>query len=243
MALPLEPESGLFPDTFVEPFIRAPELEELADDVIASFDEFEPIQTAIREGLRLTYVWETKPFDPSKDELQPHTIAKVTKASPLWKALAETELVIQFRQAFWAAFSDDQRRAVVHHELTHIEVDEGLKISLRKHDVEDFRQTIRRFGPILPGRAALVKAALDWQHEQERPGPTPLRPVGEAAIEATIDAAESGGELVKPLQDIADRTGNAITISAQGRSATISPKARKDKALADATANRLGRRN
>lgn len=186
MALPLEPEEGLFPETLIEPFLAAPEVEELAQDVIASYDEFEPIQTAIREqGLRIRYVFETKPFDPTKEELKPHTIAKVTKASPLWRALAETEIAIQFRQPFWVAFKEHQRRAVLHHELTHIlvDVDEDtgrMKIGLREHDVEDFTQTMRRFGPVIPGRAAFVKAYLDWQHEQERPGPTPLRKVEDA---------------------------------------------------------------
>lgn len=183
MAIPLEPESGLFPDTYVEPFIVAPELEAVAEDVIASYDEFEPIQTAMREaGLRIAYAWETKPYDPLKEDIKPHTIAKVTKASPLWRHLAETDVAMQFRQAFWGPFTEAQRRAVVHHELTHIEVDEPddqgrIHLSIRKHDVEDFTKTMRRFGPVIPGRAAFVKAYLDWQHEQETPDPTPLRKV------------------------------------------------------------------
>ena len=107
MTIPLSPESGLFPDTYVAPFIVAPEVGDLADEVAASFDEFEPIQTAIREaGLRIRTVFETKAFDPLKEELKPHTIAKVTKASPLWRVLGETEIVIQFRQWFWEKFTD-----------------------------------------------------------------------------------------------------------------------------------------
>lgn len=183
MALPLDPATGLFPETYVEAFTEAPELEALADEVLATFDEFEPIQTAMREaGLRIAYAWETKPFDPANEDIKPHTIAKVTKASPLWRHLAGTELAIQFRQAFWAPFTDAQRRAVIHHELTHIEVDEPddqgrIHLALRKHDVEDFTKTMRRFGPIIPGRAGFVKAFLDWQHEQDTPEPTPLRSV------------------------------------------------------------------
>jgi len=182
MAIPLEPESGLFPDTLVAPFIVSPEVEHLAGLVIASFDEFRPIFEATRDqGLSIAYVFETKPWDPLKDEFKPHTIAKVTKASPLWRVLAEHELAIQFRQAFWDAFTEQQRIAVLHHEFTHVEVeldDQGrLKIGIRDHDVEDFTQTMRRFGPIIPGRAAFVKAFLDWQHEQDQPEPTKLRRV------------------------------------------------------------------
>lgn len=247
MALPLEPESGLFPDTLVEPFVAAPELEALAEDVLASFDEFEPIQTAMREaGLRIAYVWETKPFDPANEDVKPHTIAKVTKASPIWRCLAGTELAIQFRQAFWAPFTENQRRAVIHHELTHVEVDEPdergrIHLALRKHDVEDFTRTMRRFGPIIPGRAAFVKAFLDWQHEQHTPEPTPLRTVhdllttedGEKAMAAA--AAEQWGD-----QATVDRTEDGtlrVTLD------TTKPgRQRKDQKLADATAHRLERK-
>jgi hypothetical protein len=228
MAMPLEPESGLFPDTLQEPFVRAPELEELAELVIAQFSEFEPIAQAIREeGLTIEYVWETKAFDPLKDEFKPHTIAKVTKASPLWRCLTDRHLVIQFREAFWKAFRDEQRRAVLHHELTHIEVEvdeqHRLKVSLREHDVEDFTRTIRRFGPVLPGRAGFMKAFLDWQHEQDRPEPTPLRRIGEALV----DEVERDGDAAQGLRDLAEETGTDVTITAGDRSVTIEGKGRR----------------
>ena len=221
MALPLTPESGLFPDTLIPPFVVSPDVAALAEDVIADFDEFEPIQTAIREtGLDIAYVFETKAFDPLKEEFKPHTIAKVTKASPLWRVLGDHDLVIQFRQAFWDAFDVNQRRAVLHHELTHIEVDEPgsdgrPKISLRPHDVEDFALTVRRFGTVLPGRALFAKAILDWQHEQENPEPTRLRDIARAAVDAI------GTDIAQPLRDLAESSGMDITISSGGRSATI----------------------
>lgn len=185
MAMPLDPDTGLFPDTLVEPFIRSDALAQLGADVIAEFDEFRSIALAMEEAdLGIVWVFETKPFDPAAEEFKPHTIAKVTKASPLWRCLSGTPLVIQFRQTFWDAFDDKKRRAVLHHELTHIDVaepdDQGhVKVALRPHDVEDFSLTMRRFGPIIPGRATFVKAFLDWQHEQDRPEPTSLRPVGD----------------------------------------------------------------
>lgn len=225
--MPLTPETGLFPGTEVPPFIAAPELEVLADSVIAGYDEFDPIAAAIREeGLSIVYVFETKPFDPLEEELKPHTIAKVTKASPLWRCLTDHEYVIQFRQAFWDAFTDRQRTAVVHHELTHIDISVDAKgrtkFGTREHDVEDFTRTMRRFGPILPSRAEFVKAFLDWQHEQERPEPTKLRQVDTIDPEALGDAIV---DHVEDLQETADRLGGDITVTANGRSRTI--KARK----------------
>lgn len=218
MAHALDPDTGMFPETRVEPFIDAPELEELADDVLASFGEFEPIRTAMHEaGTRIRYVWETKPFDPASEEFKPHTIAKVTKASPLWRHLGETEIVIQFRQAFWGPFSEAQRRAVLHHEFTHIDIDEPddqgrVKISLRPHDVEDFSRTMRRFGPIIPGRASFVKAYLDWQHEQETPDPVPLRPVIDQVLDEVVErvnAGELGPNVTASRGGFSDKAGKA----------------------------------
>jgi hypothetical protein len=191
MAMPLTPETGLFPGTEVEPFIGAPDLERLGAVVLGEFKEFTGLARAVvDQAVSVVYVFETKPFDPVKDEMKPHIIAKVTKASPLWRCVSGVELVVQFRQAFWDVFDVDQRRAVLHHEFTHVEVetakDGAVKLSLREHDVEDFTQTMRKFGPIIPGRAAFVKAFLDWQHEQERPEPTKLRRVETAAGPQTV---------------------------------------------------------
>lgn len=164
--------TSLFGGVVEPPFIRSREVEDLAADVIASCPEFEPIQTAIHEaGLSVVYVFETKPFDPLKDDYKPHVIAKVTKANPLWLSLTDTHLVVQFRHWFWERFDDTQRRAVLHHELSHIEVDEPdpatgrLPITLRWHDVEDFTRTMRRFGPVIPGRQEFVRAYVDWRTE------------------------------------------------------------------------------
>lgn len=256
MTLPLDPETQgeMFPDTLVEPFVRSDELRELGLDVIATFDEFRAIDTAMNEAdLGIVWVFETKRFDPDTEEYKPHTIAKVTKASPLWRCLAGTPIVIQFRQTFWDAFDDKKRRAVIHHELTHIDVaepdDQGrAKISLRPHDVEDFALTMRRFGPIIPGRATFVKAFLDWQHEQEKPEPTKLRTVedlahdlvdampgteeAKASDHASIEAAASSPGVqraVKRFRDNVEAGTTDVTVSAGGRSATIKGKGGKAK--------------
>lgn len=202
---------GLFAGMIEPPFVRSREVEDLAKDVIASFDEFELIATAVRDaGLSIEYVWETKPFDPLKDEYRPHVIAKVTKANPLWQSLTDTHLVIQFRRWFWERFDDTQRRAVLHHELTHIEVDEPddqgrIPISLRHHDVEDFTRTMRRFGPVVPGREAFVRAYVEWSSEHElEPGPVPdiAQAVGDA-----IEAAAAAGQFDDP------KTGTTVTVT------------------------------
>lgn len=162
---------GLLDVTIEPPFVRARVVEDLMDEVIAEFDEFEPIATARREdGLVIECVFETKPFDPAKDEYRPHVIAYVRKSPPIWSSLTGIHVVLAFRRWFWERFDDEQRRAVLHHELTHVEVDEAddqgrVPVSLRHHDVEEFGQTMRRFGPVIPGRSAFIRSYLGWAGE------------------------------------------------------------------------------
>jgi hypothetical protein len=184
-----QPETlfGPPPDAFVE----APDVEDLAVAVLSECDEFGFIHTAVNDGLRIEYVFETKPFDALKEEVKPHTVAKTTKASPLWRAIAGVELVIQFRETFWHLFTETQRKAVLHHEFTHVEIDPEGRLSLRPHDVEEFTSTVRRFGPYLPNRVALVKAAQAWQHEQDHPEPVQLRPI-DAVLDRVVDEVNAG---------------------------------------------------
>lgn len=180
MAVPLDPDMPrALEEPSAEPFIESDELRDMAEHVMAEYSEFRAINDAVRESeLVLTYVWETKPWS-DEEELKPHTIAKVTKASPLWRCIARIHVAMQFRQWFWDHFDERQREAVVYHELCHLELDRdkggNLKVVLREHDLEEFAGVMRRFGPIIPGRRAFVKAYLDWQHAQERPDPVQLR--------------------------------------------------------------------
>lgn len=189
---------GLFAGQIEPPFVRSREVEDLAEALIAECDEFEAIQTARRDaGLSIEFVWETKPFDPMKDEYKPHVIAKVTKASPLWLSLTDTHLVVQFRRWFWERFDDGQRRAVLHHELTHIDVDEPddqgrIPVSLRHHDVEDFTRTMRRFGPVIPGREAFVRAYVAWQAENPITHDAALGHRVAEAVAARVNAGDLG---------------------------------------------------
>lgn len=183
MAIPVDPDMprGLLDVPSVEPFVEAPEVRDLAEQVMAEYSEFRALNDAVRDSeLVLTYVWETKPWTDD-EELKPHTIAKVTKASPLWRCIARTHIAMQFRQWFWDHFEPRQREAVVYHELCHIEVgrdDQGeLRLKMREHDLEEFGGVMRRFGPIIPGRRAFIRQYLAWQNEQEGREPVQLRAV------------------------------------------------------------------
>jgi hypothetical protein len=221
MALPLEPDVA--EEDVVPPFISAPEVRALAFDVMSQWEEFAGLRDALgreEEPLRIAFVFETKPYVEG-ELVKTHTIAKVTKAAPMWAFLGEVDLVIQFRQPFWEHFDERQRRAVLHHEMSHIEFPRG-RLGLREHDVEDFVWTMRRYGPYLPGRRAFVRAAEIWLEENpeppsdldearaRRPRPGPGGGSDEAVAQAALDFRRSieAGDV-------------DVTVTAGGRSTTI----------------------
>lgn len=93
-----------------------------------------------------------KPFnDETEDDQEPEIAGRCIKAPKLWRDVTGIDVVIWARKHFWDQFGIDLRRALVLHELLHIEVkrdkDGAAKIALRKHDVEDFVDIARKYGP------------------------------------------------------------------------------------------------
>jgi hypothetical protein len=168
--------------------------------VVHHYREFEQLAEALDEDrITLVCLFETKPFDTQVEDYKPHTIAKVTKASPLWLAVSGRDVVIQYRRWFWQRFTSEQNRAVIYHELAHIELDEHGKVHLRDHDIEEFSGVVRRFGPIIPGRAAFIRSYLAW----------------EVDVDARREAGAMGDQIVTALRapagaNLADSIGDAI---------------------------------
>lgn len=88
------------------------------------------------------------------------TIGKCRKASDLDRELMEFDFIILLSKAFWLDLqvTDEQRRALLDHELMHAAVKIGengepeedakgrIVYRVRKHDIEEFTDTIRRHG-------------------------------------------------------------------------------------------------
>lgn len=87
------------------------------------------------------------------------TLGKCKKASDLDRELAAFDFVIILRQEFIesGAVSDEQRRALLDHELCHAAVaydgddpkidERGRKVyRIRKHDIEEFAEIVERYG-------------------------------------------------------------------------------------------------
>jgi len=71
---------------------------------------------------------------------------KVLKASPVLKFMTGYDLIVLINKDVWEKLPRNYREALVFHELYHIQV-KGDKISLRKHDVEEFIRVVERYGP------------------------------------------------------------------------------------------------
>jgi len=71
---------------------------------------------------------------------------RVLKTSPLLKFLTGNDLVVLINKDVWDSLPQDGKEALVFHELCHIKV-VGDKVSLAKHDVEEFVKVIERYGP------------------------------------------------------------------------------------------------
>ena len=106
---------------------------------------------------RIAVAWNTA-WKPDVDGRV--TLGKMKKASDLDRELAAFDFVVLLRKIFWedARVSDDQRRALLDHELCHgalklddngepVEDERGRKVyRIRKHDVEEFEIIVERYG-------------------------------------------------------------------------------------------------
>lgn len=217
---------ALFPDLDPSQFIESAAVAAVATTVLERDGAagevgrlFNVARAISGEEIRVLFMVNAKPFDPLKDDVKHDAIAKCIKAPTLWHDVTGYDAVIWCRGWFWDQFLDDQREALLLHELLHLEVeydDDGeVQLRVRKHDLEEFTDVALRFGGALPGIDPFVRAFGQWQHGREHPEPTSLRPVEDIAgrvMDAVADAAERG-ELDDPER------GVTVTVerSAKGR--------------------------
>lgn len=214
----------MFPELESPDFVRSDELAKVGADVlrlhggVLGVPRLHSVAEAVRED-ELTILWllNTKPWnDETDDENEPEVAGKCLKAPRLWSDVTGYTFAIWARKHFWDQFDLEHRRALVLHELLHIEVkrdkDNQPKFAVRKHDVEDFVDVARQYGPAaLAGDGArYVRAAAAYAGEPApigRPIDRPaddeedLRPTGE------INADALRGEADRSIEDDEDPGG------------------------------------
>ncbi|MCD6214418.1 MAG: hypothetical protein J7J46_05540 [Candidatus Desulfofervidus sp.] len=120
-----------------EKYVDAPEVEALAKKLIKKFQLSDAEEAVIKF---LFYRAEKSSF-----------FGKCSRATGKWSYLTGYDYVIEVWEPFWSRVSDHAKEALIYHELLHIQkqvTTKGkVKWILRKHDVEEFLDVVREYGP------------------------------------------------------------------------------------------------
>ena len=169
-------------------FDKAESVEEIARDLIRKHH-------SELVNIKIGYLWKNKLIKKGGREI----IAQVAKCSDLVKSLCELDVLVIVSFPAYNGLTDNQKRACIDHELTHILVDEDLagnpKVKIIAHDVEEFGSVIERHGLymndlVLLGRVVQTVLVRDKDGASKviklRPGDDPV----ERAMEEAEDDEE-----------------------------------------------------
>lgn len=112
-------------------------------------------------------------------------LGQCRKRGDLDRELDGFDFVILLNEEYWKGLNDDQKRAIIDHELCHAQIvrdadgeakrdDRGrLVCRIRKHDVEEFRDIVERHGLYTADLAEIAQAAInDAQRPLLNPKPS-----------------------------------------------------------------------
>lgn len=202
MALPLQP--SMFPDLDSAEFYRDDHLDEIAEEVmrrhghVGGVGRLIPVVQAVENGeVRILFLLNGKPLSPGDDPGKHEVAGKCVKAPPIWHDITGYDVAIWIREAVWSRVDGHTRRALVLHELLHVEVtrdkDDQVKVGTRKHDVEDFVDVARHYGPVAGDGAGYVRAAAAFAGEPEPLHPTrPADDLMDRVMDRVVDEVNAG---------------------------------------------------
>lgn len=148
-AVPLEPDRSDERDTATiigVAYLEAPEVEEVARQLVRSCEELQWLDGP--DAPRLAFLFKLKGQVKPDDR---HTVGKAIKAPEPWGMMAGVDAAIWVHRGTWKDMRDENRQALVHHELMHLDQNEDTgELQLRGHDLEEFGGTVRRFGSWRP---------------------------------------------------------------------------------------------
>jgi len=98
-------------------------------------------------------------------------LGKCSKATGKWRHLTNVDYVIEVWDNYWATATDNQKRALLLHELLHItsrEKDDGTIVwGIRKHDVEEFLRVVEQYGAWSLPLEELLKAHIEYESSKQ----------------------------------------------------------------------------
>lgn len=108
-----------------------PEIVAMAQRLIEECDEL-----AVAADAKVKYLFVDRKWNK---------LGECARATGKWRFLTGFDFVITLNKEAWENMDDQSRRALLHHELSHIEKRDD-KWVLRRHDIEEFFSTASRFG-------------------------------------------------------------------------------------------------
>ena len=121
-------------------YTDAPEVEEIAQQVIEQYPELEDCKFA-----NIKYLF--KIADRSRE------YGKCGRATGKWNYLTNYDYVVEIWDGAWINFNDKQKQALVYHELRHVlrivvekETGPEIRWRIREHDIETFLDELTYFG-------------------------------------------------------------------------------------------------
>jgi hypothetical protein len=161
-------QPAMFPEIEGPDFIRDEAIAAVGQTVLSAHGKvggplFEVAGAVRNEDIRILWLRNDKPFDPDKEEETHETVGKCIKAPGVWHDVTGYDIAIWLRGYFWDRWPEELREAFTLHELLHIEIrtpkSGAIKAAIRKHDVEDFVEVVKRYGPVVGDSARYIRAA------------------------------------------------------------------------------------
>lgn len=128
-------------------YSQAPEVKDVADDLIDLYHSH-------LATVRIDYVFVSETLREKGKDVWGR--AKKVSGLNAWLAdpgrdnaasVPDDFFVIEIAKAIWLQLDDKSRKALVDHELHHLDVDlDTGKLSLHPHDLEEFNGIVRRYG-------------------------------------------------------------------------------------------------
>jgi hypothetical protein len=142
-------------------YSEAPEVAQLAETVI---DELGPdyLPDVYGQPIQIHYLF--------KNSKKSQYLGKCSKATGKWKHMVGKDFIIECWSPWWNSASDNEKQALLYHELRHIKLEEkedesgNIEINwkIRKHFVEMFTEEISLFGMWRPEIEEVVKVSHSW---------------------------------------------------------------------------------
>lgn len=148
-------------DTRPEGFMLSDDVADVAREMIEGHRSMDDLQQ-----LRIAYLLNFKKTPADAKGI--HAIARAVKAPDLWNTLSEYDGAVWVQADAWGAMNDRQHRAVVLHELLHFLVDENGRLTVVKHDVEEFTQVVAEYGPWSGGLDQMAEQLRLWDQRADR---------------------------------------------------------------------------